>query len=161
MPALCMQMIRRMRMRLFHLFFVATRPMTLGARALIYDRKAGAVFLIRHTYVPGWQLPGGGVEAGETVLDALQREIREECNIAIGRQPPQLTSMHFNRQASRRDHIAMYLVTDFSVIGERASDWEIAEARFFPLNALPEDITAASRRRIAEMLGSVPPTPDW
>ena len=147
-------------MRLFHLGFVVSRPMTLGARALIYDQKAGAVFLIRHTYVPGWQLPGGGVEAGETLLDALQREICEECNITIGARP-QLKSMHFNRQASRRDHIAMYLVTDFTVMGTRASDWEIAEARFFPLNALPDRITAASRRRIAEMLGSVPPSPDW
>src|SRR5688500_5949122 len=79
--------LRRARMRLFHLFFVLTRPMTFGARALIYDRREGKVFLIRHTYVPGWQLPGGGVEAGETALEALQREIREECNIEISGRP--------------------------------------------------------------------------
>lgn len=147
-------------MRLFHLFFVLTRPMTFGARALIYDRSQGTVFLIRHTYVPGWQLPGGGVEAGETAVEALQREIVEECNIKItGR--PQLKSIHFNRQASRRDHIAIYLVTDFTVVGPRPPDREIAEARFFPLNALPQETTPATRRRIVEIISGIMPADDW
>jgi ADP-ribose pyrophosphatase YjhB (NUDIX family) len=147
-------------MRLFHLFFVLTRPMTFGARALIYDRREGKVFLIRHTYVPGWQLPGGGVEAGETALEALQREIREECTIEISGRP-ELKSIHFNRQASRRDHIAIYLVTDFRVLGPRAADYEIAEARFFPLNALPDALTPASRRRIVEIISGIVPGEDW
>ena len=56
-----------LRARLFHTYFLIRRPMTLGARAVIHDRAGGSVFLIRHTYVPGWQLPGGGVESGETV----------------------------------------------------------------------------------------------
>ncbi|GHD11919.1 DNA mismatch repair protein MutT [Tianweitania populi] len=151
---------RRARMRLFHLFFVMTRPMTLGARALIWDRQQGTVFLIRHTYVPGWQLPGGGVEAGETAVEALQREIVEECNIEI-KGHPQLKSIHFNRQASRRDHIAIYLVTDFTVLGERPGDHEIAEARFFPVTALPEDTTPATRRRIVEIISGIAPHEDW
>ncbi|WP_250157333.1 NUDIX domain-containing protein [Tianweitania aestuarii] len=147
-------------MRLFHLFFVLTRPMTFGARAMIWDKRAGTVFLIRHTYVPGWQLPGGGVEAGETALEALGREIVEECNIAIkGR--PQLKSIHFNRQASRRDHIAIYLVTDFTVLGPRPGDHEIAEARFFPVTDLPEDTTPATRRRIVEIISGIAPHEDW
>ncbi len=151
---------RRIRMRLFHLFFVLTRPMTFGARAMIYDRENRAVFLIRHTYVPGWQLPGGGVEAGETALEALAREIREECNIAIGGRP-QLKAIHFNRQASRRDHIAVYLVTNFTVKGDRKADHEIAEARFFPINALPEDTTPATRRRILEIVSGQAADEDW
>ncbi|TIR95976.1 MAG: hypothetical protein E5X13_27385, partial [Mesorhizobium sp.] len=52
-----------LRARLFHLYFLLRRPMTLGVRGLIYDRASNSIFLIRHTYVPGWQLPGGGVEA--------------------------------------------------------------------------------------------------
>lgn len=152
--------LRRARMRFFHLFFVLSRPMTFGARGLVFDRANGSVFLIRHTYVPGWQLPGGGVEAGETAAEALRREIREECNIEIEGEAV-LKSLHFNRQASRRDHVALYLVTDFTVTGERPADYEIAEARFFRLDDLPEDTTPATRRRIAEVLGSVPPSPYW
>ena len=55
-----------LRARLFHLYFLIRRPLTLGVRAVIHDREANAILLIRHTYVPGWQLPGGGVEVGET-----------------------------------------------------------------------------------------------
>ncbi|EBU7498137.1 DNA mismatch repair protein MutT, partial [Salmonella enterica subsp. enterica serovar Typhi] len=92
------------RARLFHTVFLLRRPMTLGVRGLVFDETARTVFLIRHTYVPGWQLPGGGVETGETMEDALRRELQEEGNLEC-LSPPRLISMHFNRQASRRDHV--------------------------------------------------------
>ena len=62
-----------LRARLFHLYFRLKRPLTFGVRGLIYDSGQNRVFLIRHTYVPGWQLPGGGVEVGETAIEALER----------------------------------------------------------------------------------------
>lgn len=145
---------------LFHLFFLFRRPMTLGARALIHDQQRGTVFLIRHTYVPGWQLPGGGVEAGETMEDALRREIFEEGNIEI-LAAPALQSIHFNRQASRRDHVALYLVTEFRQVSAKIADREIAEAGFFALSDLPPDTTPATRRRIAEVLNGEPVSADW
>lgn len=150
----------RFRARLFHMVFLATRPMTLGARALIYDTKTGGIFLIRHTYVPGWQLPGGGVEAGETAHEALVREIQEECNITLNGQA-KLHQLYFNRQSSRRDHIAVYLATDFEVIGPRKPDHEIAEGRFFSIKDLPAETTPATRRRIAEILGGLAASPYW
>ena len=66
--------------RLLHLWFWLSRGLTLGVRGAVFD-EAGRVFLIRHTYVKGWHLPGGGVEVGETALDALARELREELGI--------------------------------------------------------------------------------
>src|SRR6185295_15388870 len=72
-----------LRARLFHTLFLIRRPVTLGVRALVHDRAADTVLLIRHTYVPGWQLPGGGVEAGEAAAEALARELLEECEVTL------------------------------------------------------------------------------
>jgi ADP-ribose pyrophosphatase YjhB (NUDIX family) len=149
-----------LRGRLFHLYFRLRRPMTLGVRGLVHNRADDTVFLIRHTYVPGWQLPGGGVEAGETMEEALARELMEEGNIELRAQPA-LRSMHFNRQASRRDHVAFYLITAFKQATPRLADREIAEAAFFPRNALPPGTTPATFRRLAEVFDGVTPGADW
>lgn len=149
-----------LRARLFHLYFVLRRPMTLGVRALVQDKATNSVFLIRHTYVPGWQLPGGGVEVGETLAEALTRELAEEGNIALNA-PPVLRSMHFNRRSSRRDHVGLYLIEHFSQTAPKLPDHEIAEAGFFPLDRLPEGTTPATLRRIAEIFGGEPASPYW
>lgn len=149
-----------LRARLFHFYFLARRPMTLGARGLVHDRAAGTVFLIRHTYVPGWQLPGGGVEAGETMEEALARELSEEGNIEVTA-PPVLRSLHFNARSSRRDHVGFYLVETFRQTAPRLPDREIAEARFFALDALPAETTPATLRRIREVFSGAAVSRYW
>lgn len=148
----------RLRDRLFHILFLLTRPMTLGVRAAALDGQ-GRVFLVRHTYVPGWYLPGGGVERGETVLESLERELAEEGNIAMTA-PPELFGVYFNRRASPRDHVVLYVVRGFQQTAPRGPDRELAETGFFPLDALPPGTTASTRARLAEIAGAAR-SADW
>lgn len=150
----------RLRGRLFHFYFLLRRPMTLGVRGLVHDAATNSVFLIRHTYVPGWQLPGGGVEIGETFVESLTRELEEEGNITV-LAPPVLQSIHLNKQATKRDHVGFYLIEAFRQDSPKLPDHEIAEAGFFPLDALPENTTPATRRRIAEVFEGVTASPYW
>jgi ADP-ribose pyrophosphatase YjhB (NUDIX family) len=133
--------------------------MTLGVRGVVLDDR-NRVFLIRHTYVSGWHLPGGGVETGETALDALGRELREEACIAMD-ETPVLFGVFFNRRISRRDHVLVYVVRRFTVLEAKQPDREIAEAGFFPLDRLPEGTTAATRNRLAEILQGQPLSANW
>lgn len=151
--------LQRVQIRVLHTYFRFARGMTLGVRAAVLN-DAGEVFLIRHTYTPGWQLPGGGVEAGETLNEALAKELREEACIRMTG-PAQLFGVYFNRKVSRRDHVALYIVRDFVVDQAKKPDMEIAEARFFPLDALPEATTPATRRRLGEIVSGQVVSADW
>jgi ADP-ribose pyrophosphatase YjhB (NUDIX family) len=136
-----------------------TRGMTLGVRAVVLDRDPG-VFLVRHSYVRGWHLPGGGVDPGETLEAAMRRELREEGNIEATGDVP-LLGVYLNRKASRRDHVAVFVVREFSQSAPRAPDREIVESGFFRLDALPPETSPGTRRRIDEALGGAPVTDLW
>jgi ADP-ribose pyrophosphatase YjhB (NUDIX family) len=136
--------------RFVHAWFALSRAMTFGVRAACFD-EAGRIFLVRHSYVPGWHMPGGGVERGQTAGEALLRELEEEGNLAvIG--APELLAIYFNPRTSKRDHVAFYrcLVRQTT---PKVPDAEIVESGFFPLDALPDGTTAATLRRLDEMRG--------
>ncbi len=135
-----------------------TRAVTLGVRVAVLD-DANRVLLVRHSYTPGWYLPGGGVDRGETAEAAAVRETREETAV-LCLERPQLHGL-FHNAGLRRDHVACYVVRRFERVAGAVPDGEIAEADFFPLDALPAGTTAATRRRLAEMVGGTPPPPVW
>jgi 8-oxo-dGTP pyrophosphatase MutT (NUDIX family) len=148
----------RMVVWLLHRFFIFSRGMTLGVRAACFDRD-GRIFLVRHSYVPGWYMPGGGVERGESVLQALAKELREEGNLAILGEP-QLFHAYYNRNVSRRDHVLFYRV-DVEQSAPKQPDREIVESGFFPLDDLPENVTAATVRRLQELSGEAARSDYW
>jgi ADP-ribose pyrophosphatase YjhB (NUDIX family) len=136
--------------RLFHLYWRFARGMTLGVRAVVLDGE-GRVFLVKHGYVSGWHLPGGGVEVGETFRDALRRELAEEGQIELVGEP-RLHGIFLNRHVSRRDHVAVSVVRTIRQDGLPAPKREIAACGFFGADALPADTTEGTRRRISEVL---------
>ena len=145
--------------RAMHLYWRFARGMTLGVRALVVD-GAGRIFLVKHSYVSGWHLPGGGVEAGETLAEAIARELREEGNIEVTG-PPRLHGIFFNDRDSRRDHVALFVVRDFRQSAVPVPDHEIVAHGFFAVDALPNDTTAATRARIIEVIGGAPVRERW
>lgn len=119
----------------------------LSVRALCTDEE-NRIYLVRHSYTPGWHLPGGGVDNGMSVEMALCNELKEEGNLAIlGR--PVLQHIYLNVKGSRREHVVLFTakVQQHNVF---QGTMEIVEGRFFSVAELPRDMDPACQRRIQE-----------
>jgi ADP-ribose pyrophosphatase YjhB (NUDIX family) len=145
--------------RVFHLYWRFARGMTLGVRAVVLDGD-DRVFLVKHSYVAGWHLPGGGVETGETFRDALRRELMEEGRIELLGEPT-LHGLFFNSHVSRRDHVAVYLIRHFRQDRLPEPNREIVACGFFEAGALPAETTEGTRLRISEALEGRAPIATW
>ncbi|KQS99152.1 MULTISPECIES: NUDIX domain-containing protein [unclassified Rhizobium] len=145
--------------RLIHGYFAFARGMTMGVRAACFDER-GRVFLVRHSYVPGWHMPGGGLERGETAFAALVKELHEEGNLEMT-EKPELFHVYFNRLTSKRDHVLFYRCRNVRQVTPKKPDFEIVETGFFALDALPPETTPATHRRLAELAGETPPADVW
>jgi 8-oxo-dGTP pyrophosphatase MutT (NUDIX family) len=134
------------------------RGATLGVRGLVLN-EAGELLLVEHTYVPGWFLPGGGVERGETIEQALVRELQEEAGVdVIGR--PTLLGVHANHRVFRGDHVVLYRVDAWRPC-EAKEQGEIHALGWYAPDALPAGVTEATRRRIDEALGGAERSQHW
>ena len=142
-----------------HLYWRFARGMTLGVRAVVLDGD-NRVFLVKHSYVAGWHLPGGGVEVGETFREALRRELAEEGRIELLGEPA-LHGVFFNHHVSRRDHVAVYLIRHFRQDRLPEPNHEIVACGFFEVGALPAETTEGARLRISEVLEGRPPIATW
>ena len=141
----------------FRPYWRLTRAMTLGVRGVVQDGDGG-ILLVRHSYTPGWHLPGGGVERGETLGYALARELQEEGGVEpVG--APRLHGVFANRGFSG-DHVAVFVVSDWRAV-PHSHGREITGCGFFPRGALPEGTTEGTRMRLAEIFEAAPVSDYW
>jgi ADP-ribose pyrophosphatase YjhB (NUDIX family) len=126
----------RLAFRLSVIWSWIVRPVTIGVRIVLLQE--GKILLVRHTYMPGWHCPGGSLNRWETPLEAAVREAKEEVGAEL-LETPELVEIVTQYSESRSDHIATYLCRSFR-LGEATDRWEIAERRFFAVDALPRDL---------------------
>ncbi len=145
-------------MAVLHRYWRFSRGLTLGTRiAAVEGRK---VFLIRHTYRPGWYLPGGGVEKGETVRQSAERELMEEAGIRLDGEP-RIHGVFLHEPFFPGDHVIAYVAEAWTQVEVPYPTREIADGGLFDIDALPDDTTQATRRRLAEIFGGEPPASHW
>lgn len=103
---------------------VLLRP---DGRFLLTSRPPGKV------YEGYWEFPGGKVERGETVEQALRRELREEIGITIGAVHPW--------HVERVDYPHALVRLNFCKVFEWQGDLHMHEGQSFAWETLPVQVT--------------------
>ena len=132
--------------------------LTLGVRVAAFDADH-RVALVRHTYLPGWHLPGGGVDRGEAAVDAARRELREETGADYAG-PMRLIALYANFGDFPDNHVALFRADGVAPAVHRP-DGEIAEIMWARLDDLPAELTASTAGRLAELAGEAPIPIRW
>ena len=126
------------------------RPLTLGVKIMLI--RDNQILLVRHTYQPGWFIPGGGVKRGETLEEAARREAWEELGAKL--EGVTLFGMYSNIRHYKNEHIAVFICDAFTLSNK--IDYEIAESAFFPVNSPPLGTDRGSRHRLQDYIQSLP-----
>lgn len=128
----------------FKIYCFVFRPVRMGVRIVMLQNNE--VWLVRHTYLPGWFLPGGGLKRNETLEQAARREAFEETGAEL--RGMTLIGAYSNFIQWKTDHTVVFQCMDFKIIGK--PDGEIAEIHSFPLNELPANVYASHLRLLKE-----------
>lgn len=120
------------------------RPHLRRARCLVFH--GDSVLLVQH--IGGgreWTIPGGGVQAGESVVDTAKRELQEELNLNI-------TEAREDGEITVRE--GFMTLTALMVIAKSADTalkprrLEIRQADWFKLDNLPEHVSSLAREAL-------------
>src|SRR5437588_1161753 len=112
--------------------------------ALIFDD--GRILLAHRRDINWWNLPGGGMEVGETVDEALRREVREETGLVV--EIERLVGVYSKPQKQEVVLTFRCHVTG----GTLSATEESCECRYFAPNDLPTNILPKHRQRVEDAL---------
>lgn len=135
---------------LLHKYFLFSRPLTAGVRLVVINKNS-QILAVKHPYTDGWNLPGGGIEVGESALDAVVKELKEEVNLEIITSP-KLFGYGYNSGVSKRDHVLFFQCEVNSNVKPRKNSSEISEIAFWDVNNLPPDFDNLSREVLEKNL---------
>ena len=127
----------------WHIF----KPKTYGARAVILNQNN--ILLVKNINVNHWSLPGGKIDKEETPEQCLLRELKEELALSIQKVDYKLGEYISNKEG-KRDTVHIFVVK--IPYQEFIRQWELQDARWFPLSSLPPDVSPATSRRIIEFV---------
>jgi 8-oxo-dGTP diphosphatase len=139
-----------------------------GVRALIID-DADNVLLLRFDWlgcdVPGgfWANPGGGVEPGESRLEALQRELREEVGLFVEELGPEVwtktAAFPMSGWDGQIDHIYRHRVAHFepepAMSAEQLKAENVHEIRWWPAEAIRTGDAVFAPRALPNLLPEI------
>ena len=123
---------------------------------MIFD-LAGRLLILKPVYKSGWTIPGGVMEIGETPWAACQREVREECGLAVQR--GRLACVDF-RPPRRGKPGGLRFLFDCGPLPEESlaelvlQREEISKYRIEPLPAALNLLRKPIRRRVSAAIGS-------
>ena len=123
----------------------------IGAAVVILN-TTGHVLLVKHNYGPlNWELPGGGAEANESIIDTAIREVREETGIHAAAE--RLTGVYYDAEVDML-HFA-FLCKKLDSRTEFQTNPEISECSYWNIDELPRPISDFTILRINDALSDV------
>lgn len=122
----------------------------MGAGCLFFNEK-NEVLLVKPTYKPVWEIPGGVVEQNESPKQCCQREVREE--IGLNRTIGRLLVIDYNTECRPKTESLMFIfdggvLEDSDIAAIQLSADELSEFGFFSQAALPEAMTKSLKARV-------------
>jgi ADP-ribose pyrophosphatase YjhB (NUDIX family) len=129
--------------------------------AAVIQNGAGRILLQRRSDNGLWGLPGGSVEIGESVRDAIVREVREETGLSVDlvRLIGVYSDPRFQVVRYPDGNVVHYISTLFAcriVAGDLQTSDETLDLRFFDPADLPDDLVPMHRIRIQDALANSP-----
>ncbi len=114
----------------------------IAVNALIFHK--GRILLAHRRDIDWWNLPGGGMESGETVEEAVRREVLEETGLEV--EAEYLVGVYSKPQKQE-----VVLTLHCRIIGgSLTSTDESRDCRFFMPDALPANTLPKHRQRVED-----------